>query len=103
MRSITKVFVGFVACASVLLAALMYLAKPEVTQAELQAIGFLSALAVVSEMLSFVLAREARGSVAFIPYLATVLLVPSWLAVVAVFMVKLVMESVARIDRLKAA
>ena len=81
----------------------MFYWHPDVSRAEVTAIAFLSALAIGAEMLAFVLSRKARGSIAFIPYLATVLIVPSWLAVAAVVLVKLVMESLARNDQVKAA
>src|SRR5689334_21614363 len=53
-------------------------------------------------MMSFALAREGRGSIAYIPYFASVILVPSWIAVVCVALIKLLMELLSRIDIRKA-
>ena len=52
-------------------------------------------------MLAFVLSKRARGSIAFIPYLAAALLAPTWATVGAVIVVKVLMEVVARKDPFK--
>src|SRR5438045_68005 len=102
MRTATKSFVGLVVALTVFAVAASYLARPTASRAEVAAIGFLSALAIVGELLAYVLSRQARGSIAFIPYLATVLIVPSWLAVVAVIVVKLLTEARANVAPVKA-
>jgi putative nucleotidyltransferase with HDIG domain len=84
----------------VAVAALAFI-NPSVTRSQFGAVGFLAALAVGAEMLAYVLSSKARGSIAFIPYLALVVLVPSWVAVVSVIAVKLAMEAVARISSFK--
>jgi putative nucleotidyltransferase with HDIG domain len=48
------------------------------------AILILGGLAVVADMLAFLLPHGARGSIAFIPYLASVLIVPHWSALVVI-------------------
>src|SRR5687768_13522936 len=102
MRLNTKGYVIGVAAAAVGSVAVLSWQFPSATRDELVAIAFFSALAVLAEMLSFVLARKARGSIAFIPYLAAVLVAPTWVAIVAVMLVKLAMEGVARINPLRA-
>jgi putative nucleotidyltransferase with HDIG domain len=62
----------------------------------------LAALAILSEVLAFLLPRATRGSLAFIAYLAMVVLVPSWVSALAVLIVKAATESRARIPRHKA-
>src|SRR5919197_186318 len=71
----------------------LYARAPRYTADDLTAILLLSILAVVAELLAFVLPNSARGSIAFIPYLACALIVPSWATVVAVAVVKAVVET----------
>lgn len=70
----------------------LYLRSSRVTSEELFAILLLSVLAVVAELLGFVLPNSARGSMAFIPYLACALVVPSWATVGAVVVVRALVE-----------
>src|SRR5919198_437235 len=67
--------------------------SPRTSSADFFAILLLSVLAVVAELLAYVLPNSARGSIAFIPYLACALIVPSWATVVAVAVVKAVVET----------
>ncbi|HEV3484552.1 MAG TPA: hypothetical protein VG106_04030, partial [Vicinamibacterales bacterium] len=62
---------------------------------QLTGVAVLAGLAVLAEMLAFVLPRAARGSVAFIPYLASVLIAPGWLAVFAIASVKALVETLS--------
>lgn len=66
------------------------------TGEEAVAIFLLSVLAIVAELLAVVLPNSARGSIAFIPYLAAALVVPGWPTVVGVACVKAVVEAVRR-------
>jgi putative nucleotidyltransferase with HDIG domain len=102
MKNVTKRYIALVFVAAVVAVAAMYFLHPAYSRSQIEALGFLSAIAILSEMLAFTLAREGRGSVAFIPYLASVVLVPSWPAVVVVALVKGVMELFARVDPKKA-
>ena len=74
----------------------LYLRSPVFKSSDLFAILLLSVLAVVSELLAFVLPNSARGSIAFIPYLAAALTVPTWATVVAVTLVKALVETIRR-------
>jgi len=56
----------------------------------------LCSLAVTAEVLSYVLPRSATGTIAFIPYLAAALIVPSWPSVIGVVLVKASVEIVQR-------
>jgi HD-GYP domain-containing protein (c-di-GMP phosphodiesterase class II) len=102
MKKVTKVYVGFVFAVAIAATVGMYFLNPTYQTAEIEALAFFSVIAIVSEMLSFTLAREVRGSVAFIPYFASVILVPNWTSILAVTFVKWSMETLARIDRRKA-
>ena len=57
----------------------------------------LAGLAVTGEVLGYLLPHAARGSIAIVPYLSMVVLVPSWFGVVAALCVKAVTEAVARV------
>src|SRR3954462_3745598 len=91
----TSVFGAAAACAIAL-----YLRDPHVTSTELFAVLLLSVLATIAELLAFVLPNSARGSIAFIPYLASALVVPSWPTIVGVVVVKALVEA-ARKSRLR--
>ncbi len=47
---------------------------------------------MVAEMLAFLLPHGARGSIAFIPYLASALVAPHWVSVAAIVMVALIVQ-----------
>lgn len=93
MRISIKGYVSLVAAGAVIATAVLFAVRPSVTADELGAIAFFSALAIGAEMLSFVLARRVKGSIAFIPYLSAVLVAPSWAAVVGVIAVKVLLEA----------
>src|SRR5438105_13919273 len=87
--------------ATVILAAMasavaLFLRSPGYTAQDLFAILLLSVLAVVAELLALVLPNSARGSIAFIPYLAAALTVPSWITVIAVLVVKVLVQTIRR-------
>jgi putative nucleotidyltransferase with HDIG domain len=69
---------------------------------EFMAIAVLSALALVAELLSFLMPKGVLGSIASMPALAAVLISPSWQAVLAIGGVKIVVEAVRRADFEKA-
>jgi putative nucleotidyltransferase with HDIG domain len=102
MRKVTQLYIGIVLVAAMTAVGTMYLLNSNYGQREVYALAFLSALAIVSEMLAYTLAREGRGSIAFIPYLASVVIVPSWISVVVVALIKLLMELLSRVDPRKA-
>src|SRR5205823_11449842 len=74
----------------------LYLRLPRSSSEEFFAILLLSILAIIAELLAFVLPNSARGSIAFIPYLAAALVVPSWATIVGVAVVKAVVEATRR-------
>lgn len=69
---------------------------------ELTAIIVLSALALVAELLSFLLPKGAAGSISSMPSLAAVLISPSWESVLAIALVKALVESLRRAELEKA-
>jgi putative nucleotidyltransferase with HDIG domain len=102
MKRATQLYIGAMIAAALCVAGGLYLLDPAYSSREISALAFLAAVAIVSEMMSFSLAREGRGSMAYIPYYAGVVLVPSWVAVVCVGLIKLLTELLARIRLTKA-
>lgn len=102
MKTSTKFYIGIMVSALFAVIAAMYAFDPAYGVSELKALGFLSAVAIVSEMLAYAMAREGRGSIAFIPYLASVVIAPSWTAVIVVSAVKCITELMSRVDLRKA-
>jgi putative nucleotidyltransferase with HDIG domain len=68
---------------------------------ELPTLATLACLALTAELLAFVLPRGARGSIAFIPYIATVLLVPTFGALATVAIVKAIAEFAGKRERVR--
>jgi putative nucleotidyltransferase with HDIG domain len=102
MKTATKFYVSLIVVAAFIAAALLFAWEPTYGAIELKTLAFLSAIAVVSEMLAYALAREGRGSIAFIPYFASILVIPGWTAVAAVGLVKCGMELFSKVERRKA-
>src|SRR5437867_13047106 len=74
----------------------LFFRAPVVTREDFFAILLWSVLAIVAELLGFVLPNSARGSIAFIPYLACALVVPSWSTIIGVVVVKALVEATNR-------
>jgi putative nucleotidyltransferase with HDIG domain len=100
MRQATKLYILGVALAAVLTAGLLVAVDPRPSASARDAVVLLSCLAFVAEMMSVVLSRSASGSIAFIPYLASIFVAPNWLALLGATFVRLVTER--RRDPLKA-
>lgn len=73
-----------VACLAALAGAAVVVNSPAMPAGGRSAILTLGGLAVFAEMLAFLLPHGARGSIAFVPYLASVLIVPHWSALVVI-------------------
>jgi putative nucleotidyltransferase with HDIG domain len=87
---------AFVFSAALISCAALFLRARQVSSEEVFAISLLSVLAIVAELLGFVLPNSARGSIAFIPYLACSLVVPSWATIAGVVLVKTLIEATNR-------
>jgi putative nucleotidyltransferase with HDIG domain len=74
---------------------------PGIPSEQVSTLATLACLALTAELLAFVLPRGARGSIAFIPYIATVLLVPSFAALVTVAVVKAIAEFAGKRERVR--
>jgi putative nucleotidyltransferase with HDIG domain len=87
-----RAYVGVICGASLISAAALYWATPGMPTTSVATLVTLGCLAITAELLAFVLPRGARGSVAFIPYMATVLLEPSFAALATIAIVKAIAE-----------
>jgi putative nucleotidyltransferase with HDIG domain len=97
MRTATKIYVFFIVSLTLAAGAILAFAAPGPTVDDLSPVLVFGAFATCAEMLAFVLTRNQMvGSVAFIPFLATVLVTPSWVAVACVAMIKLLVEAFRR-------
>jgi putative nucleotidyltransferase with HDIG domain len=103
MTRFARLYVGFVCLAALTAALLLRAHQTTIGQDAIAAIALLSGLAIVAQLLGFLLPWGARGTVAHIPYLAAVLVAPSWVTVAAVCAVKLVTESLGSASPIKAA
>src|SRR5262245_38297675 len=92
MEGGTRRFVLIVCCAALSAAAGEYLMAPQIPTYSAVRLTLLGALAVMAELLAFLLSRSATGSIAFIQYLAAVFVVPSWIALACVSGVRLFTE-----------
>lgn len=84
MRPKSSAFIYGVAAAATAGGVLLYVRSTPLPPDGLIAVVLLAALGVVAEMLAFLLPNAAYGSMAFVPYLAGVLVVPHWTTLVAV-------------------
>jgi len=83
-----KQYVATVVAITAIAIALAYWLRPGVSASMLSDALLLCGLAVTAELLSFLLPRSASGSIGFIPYFASAIVVPAWPSVFAVLIVK---------------
>ena len=102
MRTAIRWYVASVIVAAAVAGLAVFAIAPEPPQGSLTAVCLLSALALLAELLGFLLPRAARGSLSFTAYVAMGVLVPAWPAVLAVFFVKTAMGIVQRTTAHKA-
>jgi HD-GYP domain-containing protein (c-di-GMP phosphodiesterase class II) len=96
MRKAIALYVIAVSLAAGLSLTVLYRVAPVLPASSLMAVLLLAALAILAEVLCFLLPRATRGSIAIVPYLAMAILVPNWLAIVAILTVKTITETANR-------
>jgi hypothetical protein len=69
---------------------------PGLDHTQLESLFLLGALALTAELLGFVMSSAVVGSIAVIPYLAMVLVVPSWASVLGIVSVRTISECRSR-------
>jgi hypothetical protein len=103
MTRYARLYVGLVCIAALAAAIALRAHQPAIGGDAITAIAVLSGLAIVAELLGFLLPWGARGSVAHIPYLAAVLVAPNWITVAAACAVKAITERLGTVAPVKAA
>src|SRR5262245_31214893 len=96
MRISTRAYVASVCATALVLSAGVAAWGPAAQPGTRNAVLLLAALAVIAEALTFLLPHAASGSIAYIPYLASVLIAPDWTTAAAVVAVRIGTESVQR-------
>lgn len=96
-------YVTVVCVAALVCGYAVYVNAPAVSQPEITAVAVLGGLAALAEFLTFVLPRASQGSLAFIPYLAAVMVVPSWAVILTATLVKFLAEMRLRPEWAKKA
>lgn len=87
-------FVSLVCLLAILAALMLWQQVPPTASWNLGTIATLAALAITAELMGFLLPRGASGSISFIPYMTTVLLVPNFAALGAIVGSRAVVEIV---------
>jgi putative nucleotidyltransferase with HDIG domain len=102
MRNRTTPLVFGVVVAAVATTQQLWAAHLPLNAVQTAAIVMLCSFALVADLLLFLLPRGAGGSIAFIPSLCAVIVVPSWYTVVAIVIQKTIAEAARRADFEKA-
>ena len=102
MNTRAKWYIAAVAAGAIATSAALYLNDPSIPERAVQTVLLLSLLALVAEALAVLLPNMAMGSIGFIPFLASALIVPNWTALIGVVAVRLTMELVSRRTAIKA-
>lgn len=97
-----RVYVSGVVAASAGLGVILYLRSPIIRPDQLQAALSFAVLGLLFQLVTYRKSKGAIGSIAFLPFLAVVVLSPNWAAVVAVGATMAVGESFARRTPIKA-
>lgn len=102
MRRYTQAYVTTAAALALIGTWVLMRTSPDIPGPMLTDAMLLCGLAVTAEFLGYALPRSMSGSIGFIPYFASAIIVPAWPSVVAVVLVRSVVEIWARRERLKA-
>ena len=88
-----SIFVQLTCLSSLLVAATIWHFYPGAVGWDASTIFVLTGLALTAELMGFLLPRGASGSISFIPYMTTVLLVPNAMALVVVLLARTISEA----------
>jgi putative nucleotidyltransferase with HDIG domain len=83
METRTVVYITGVSICAVLANGALFLLAPDVQSADVVAVVWMAAIGIFVNMLTFRLPRGGKASIAFIPFLAGVIIAPSWVAAMA--------------------
>ena len=96
MNARARWYVAGVSVGAILCALVLYLSDPSLPTSSINTVILLSVLALVAEVLAVLHPNAVVGSIGFIPYLATALIVPNWIALLGAVVVKVVVEAMSR-------
>lgn len=99
----TATFVAVVVIGAAFLAWLVFSVEPQIRDGSLRAVAVLGVIALLAEAWHVLLPRSASASIAFIPYAAMALVVPSWAVLAAVAVAKLIESTYVRRPLMKTA
>jgi len=102
MRNRINLFVAIVAVAALLSGLRLYAVAPAIPEGSTTPLLLLGTLAIVAEFLAYAISGSATGSIAFIPYLASVLIVPSWVSLALTTAIKVALHTARRTQGVKA-
>ena len=98
-----RVYVGGLVLLAAATLSWVYQLSPDLTRSAVKGAMWFAALAMVSGLAAYKKgARRETGSIAFLPMLASVIVVPSWITVVGLGLATIVVEAAARRILLKA-
>src|SRR6476661_11251309 len=95
-------FVSLICLLAIFAAVLLWWQAPPASDWSIGTITTLAALAITAELMGFLLPRGAAGSISFIPYMTSVLLVPNFAALAAIPAVRLIAEIAKKREPRKA-
>jgi putative nucleotidyltransferase with HDIG domain len=98
-----KVYIQLVCVLAALMAALLWRLAPPGPDWGFGTLATLAALALAAEVMGFLLPRGASGSIAFIPYMTALMLVPNFAALSAIVCARTVVELARRSAPIKVA
>ena len=93
MNTRTRIYIAIIVATAILAAIGLYLLSPDLSASYAKAVICLGAIALLTQLLGFSLARTTTGTISFVPFLANAAVTPSWLTVVGVFVVVTVVQS----------
>lgn len=95
-------FVALVSAAAGIAAVSLWFYAPPSQQPEFGTLAVLAAIALTADFMTYLLPRAARASLSFIPYMATVVLVPNFGALGAIVCTRVIAEAAERKGPAKA-
>jgi putative nucleotidyltransferase with HDIG domain len=103
MNGRSKAYVAAVGIGAIVCSGVLFMIDSSIPEKGVAAVILLSSLALVAEALGLLMPNSVTGSMAFIPYLATALIVPNWIALVGAVTVRAIAEIMTRRAALTAA
>src|ERR1043166_3358507 len=88
----TRNYVTLVVTAAICSAAALIVVAPNIEQSSIDSTALRCGLALVAEAMGLAFSKSVTGSLAFIPYLASIIVAPNWMTLLGVTAVRLLFE-----------